>query len=349
MFTRLLLLLVVALGGVQSASAQHPRKAFDPNDPEKTRAVVPRAEREQLGLAAKTWDGVVQPEVYTVLERLNETVERARKTNTVEAINTLDAMKFHGTVYVQVHLKNDPEGKPDSTESGTALLEVQRRVLGSLTAAEFHVRLLFERSPGLVGYASAEGLGKLAAHADVVGVCLDDQPFPQPPPVVYKNRLPDAEPGKHDHAPGVKDKQVGGELYQALEASERGRVLAGGLFVETRMVTLEASERGRVFVMVALEPKGEPLPQLTHVPGEMHQRGLARDAAVRKLQERVLSTLSADEFWLWTQLGPGFAGYVNRQGLEKLRKHPEVGAVGLQGLKGHGWRKPSSPRSRRNR
>ncbi len=340
MFARLMLCLVVVFGGA-TALAQYPRKAFDPNDPEKTRPVVSRVEREQLGLVAKTWDGVVQPEVYTTLHGLNETIERLRNTNTGKAIRTLFGVQFKGTVCVQVSLKSDLQGK--------ALLEVQRRVLGSLTAAEFHVRQLFERSAGLVGNVSQEGLDKLANHPDVVGVCLDDQPLPECPPVVYGNRLPDAEPGKHDHAPGVKDKQVGGKLYEAFKASEQGRVLAGGLLVEPQMVTLGASERGRVFVLVALESEEEPLPQLTHVPGEMHQRGLARDAAVRKLQERVLSTLSADEFWLWTRLGSGFAGYLNRQGLEKLCKHPEVKGTGLETLKGYGGRRPSAPQSRRSR
>ena len=311
MFTRLLmLLLVVALGGVQSASAQHPRKAFDPNDPDKTRPMVSRAEREQLGLPAKTWDGVVQAEVYTTLHGLNETVERLKNTNTGEAINMLFRVQFEGTVCVQVLLKHDPKGKAGSKENRAALREVQRRVLGSLTAAEFHVRQLFEASPGLVGQVSEEGLAKLAKHPDVFGVCLDDQPLPERPPVAIGNRLPDAEPGKYDDAPAVKAKKVDAKVYQALEASERDRV----------------------YVLVVLDPKGEPLPRLTHVPGEMHQRGVERDAAVLMLQNRALSVLTADDFWLWTRLGgsPGFAGYINRQGLEKLGKHPEVTAVGLE-------------------
>ena len=106
-----------------------------------------------------------------------------------------------------------------------------------------------------------------------------------------------------------------------------------------------------MYVLVSLEPKGEPLPESTHVRSEMHQRWLERDAAVRKLQDRVLSALTADDLWLWTDLGggSGFAGYINRQGLERLRKHPEVTGIGLNELRQHGWRKPSSPRSKRNR
>ena len=118
MFTRLLtLLLVVAVGGVQSASAQRGRRAFDPNNPEKTRAVVSTEEREGLGLTAKTWDGVVHPVDYTTLQELNETVERLKNTNTVEAVDTLDRIQFQGTVYVQVQVKQDPKGRPDSREN----------------------------------------------------------------------------------------------------------------------------------------------------------------------------------------------------------------------------------------
>jgi len=48
----------------------------DPNDPEKTRATVFFPEkREKLGLTPKTWSGVVHPDVYPTLDRLNKTVE----------------------------------------------------------------------------------------------------------------------------------------------------------------------------------------------------------------------------------------------------------------------------------
>ena len=310
MFARLLtLLFVVSVGGVESASAQPGRVQYDPNDPDKTRPVVSRAEREELGLAAKTWDGVVRPEVYTTLDRLNKTVERLKNTNTGEAIHTLGAVQFEGTVYVQVQLKSGPQGKADSKENRAALQDAQHRVLGSLTAAEFHVRQLFERSAGLVGQVSEEGLAKLPKHPDVVGVCLDDQPLPESAPMVYEDQLPDPEPGEFADEPGLKAGRVEVKVYQALKESDR------------------------VSVLVSLKKQGEPLPGSTYVPGAKQQGWQEYRAAVLKLQNRVLSTLTADDFWLWTRLGgaPGFAGYITREGLEKLWKHPEVSKIGVEG------------------
>lgn len=322
MFARLFMLLfIVAVGGVQSASGQG-RTVFDPNDPEKKRPMVTRAEREQLGLKAKNWDGVVQPEVYSTLHGLNETVERRKNTNTGEAIDLLDRVQFQGTVCVQVRLKHGPEGSADLGQDPAALRDAQRRVLGSLTAAEFHVRQLFEQSPGFVGNVSKEGLDKLANHPDVVGVCLDDQPLPEALPRADKSQFADPKPGEFADEPGLKARRVEAKVYQALKQSDR------------------------VYVGVSLESKGEPLPTLTDVPSERHQRGREHRAAERSLRDRVLSTLNADDFWLQTPLGSGFYGYINREGLEKLWKHPEVTAIGLQGVKKDMWMRPPgmSPR-----
>ena len=310
MSTRLLSLLLAAVLGLgQSASAQRPRTVFDPNDPQKTRLLIPAAEREELGLTPKTWEGVVHPDVYTTLQTLNDTVERLRNTNTVDAIDTLDRMQFQGTVYVQVQLKHNAQAQGNTKENHAELRKVQHQVLDSLTAAEFHVRQLFKQSPGFVGSVNQEGLDKLAKHPDVVGVCLDDFALPERPPVIYKDQLTHAIPGEFSEEAGLKSKRVEVNVYQALQQSDR------------------------VFVLLSLEPKGEPLPQLTHVPNEMHQRELERNTAIRRLQDRVLSSLTADDFWLWTRLGglPGLGGYVNRDGLERLWQHSEVSGVGIEG------------------
>jgi hypothetical protein len=305
---------VIVVGSAQVAVAQAGRKlrdpgwratVFDPNDPEKKRPMVTRAEREQLGLKAKSWDGVVHPEVYTTLHGLNETVERLKNTNTGEAIKTLFRVRFQGTVYVQVRLKIASQGDGNPPADPAALSEVQRRVLQSLTAAEFHVQQVFGGSSGLVGYVSREGLDKLANHPDVAGVCLDDQPLPEPPPVVYGDELPNPQSGEFADEPGLRARRVEAKVYQGLKQSDR------------------------LSVLVSLESKGEPLPTLTDVPGEMHQRGRALRAAERSLRDRVLSTLNADDFWLQTPLGSGFCGYINRQGLEKLWNHPEVRGIGV--------------------
>ena len=187
-------------------------------------------------------------------------------------------------------------------------------------------RQLRGRFAVITARSGEEGLDKLAKHPDVLGVCLDNQPLPEPPPVVYKHEVPHPEPGEFNDEPGVKAKKVDVRVYQALKQNDR------------------------VSVIFSLEPTGDSLPTSTHVPDEMHQRGRERRAAARKLQDRVLSTLRADDFWLSVRfMGAGLGGYVSREGVEKLCEHPEVSKFGLVGLKQHGWKKPSSPRSRRNR
>ena len=72
----------------------------DPNDPEKTRPTISREKREQLGLTPKTWSGIVQPEVYTTLERLSQTVasleDRLKKGRDSEAFHALWRIRFPG-------------------------------------------------------------------------------------------------------------------------------------------------------------------------------------------------------------------------------------------------------------
>jgi hypothetical protein len=87
----------------------------DPNDPGKTRTTIPREEREELGLTPRTWTGVVDPEAYARLDRLDKTVadlrERLKKGKDAEAFDTLRRIRFKGMVYVQVQLKPDPKIK----------------------------------------------------------------------------------------------------------------------------------------------------------------------------------------------------------------------------------------------
>ncbi len=81
---------------------------------------------------------------------------------------------------------------------------------------------------------------------------------------------------------------------------------------------LEKSANGYVFVIVALE----------RVSGATLEE---KDVAARKLQRRVLSTLSAEDFRVACRpLGSGFDGYINAEGLTKLNNHPEVRAIGLR-------------------
>lgn len=297
------------LGGA-TALAEPPRVpvTLDPNDPEKRRTIIPREEREELGLTPRTWTGVVDPEVYATLDRVNQTIEELKRTRTVAAIQALFAMRFKETVYVQVHLKDGGGRHAVSKENIPAIGDTQRRVLRSLTAGEFAVRQIFERSPGFVGYATKEALDKLGIHPDVAGVCLDNHPLPEKGPrSIYKDDLPPAEPGEGADEPGVAEGKVDPDVYRAFALTDR------------------------VYVSVYLRGK-ESLPKLTDVPSEMWTRDRLREAAVKELQDRFLATVSADEFWVWSRepADLGISGYVNQEGLRKLREHPNVQRVYLQ-------------------
>ena len=289
--------------GAAMALAEPPRVpvTMDPNDPEKRRTIIPREEREQLGLAPHTWSGLVDPQVYATLGRLLETIERLKETRTGDAQMLLFTMEFPGTVYVEVQLKHDSKGNAGSEEDIPAIRDAQRRVLRSLTAAEFHVRQLFERAPGLVGYASREALDKLAAHPDVGGVSLDEQALPKRAKVVSNEDLPPAKPGEAPDEPGVAEGKVDPDVYRAFALTDR------------------------VYVSLGLRG-GDSLPPLTDVPSEMWARGRVREEAARELQDRFLASFNADELWAWTvPLGQLFiSAFVNKDGLEKLRQHPDV-------------------------
>jgi len=62
----LLSLLVTCLFALGAAAQPAPSRSMttaDPNDPDKTRTIVSREERERLGLTLRTWTGVVHPDV----------------------------------------------------------------------------------------------------------------------------------------------------------------------------------------------------------------------------------------------------------------------------------------------
>jgi len=270
----------------------YPRVA-DPNDPEKTRPTISREKREQLGLIPHTWAGVVHPNVYATLDRLNRTVttlkDRLKTGRDVQAFQALWSMRFKGMVYVQVQVKDKDAG---------------RRVLASVKASEFHVRQLFEGTAGFVGYATKEGLDKLAKNPDVLGVCLDDKPLPGPGKIIVKDILPPAKPGETASAqPGVAEGKVDPHVYRAFDLADR------------------------VHVMVGL--RGESLPELTDKGPEMRSRLELRNQAEKQLQDRVLSTVSAHDFWVEGRGGPAMHGAITKEGLQELWKHPDVRRIVL--------------------
>lgn len=289
----------IAVAWSACAFAQKPgTKIFDPNDPLKSRVIVSREDRERIGLDEKTWPGVVHPNVSQAFERL-----KIQPEDRIERFKFNQQQRFKGSVYVQVHLKHTVVGQADSDKNKAAIAAVQKRVLGSLTAAEFHLMQGLEKSPGLIGHATKGAIAKLTVHPDVVGVCLDDKPAPQRAlPILTKDKLPPLQPDEYANEPGVVSGKAEKEVYQALNIY------------------------GRVDLRVSLHPVGEPIPKLTHVRSEYGARLDAHNKAVRELEDRVLSTLTADDFWLNSRVGGAtmFSGFASREGVEKLLKHPEV-------------------------
>jgi hypothetical protein len=292
------LLLLGSATGI-AGPPREPGRVADPNDPANTRMAVSPEEREKLGLTPHTWTGVVHPDVYPKLDQLKATVaslkHRLVEEGDKEAWPQLRRVKFEGTVFVQVQLKNK---------------DAQRRVLASLKATEFHPRFLFDGAPGFLGYVTKEGLDKLGKHADVVGVCLDDKPLVESGPKhVLKNDLPPPKPGdESSEHPGVKEGKVDPDLYRAFDLSDR--------------------------VDVIITFRSDGLPGLIDSPSiqESRAQGQRHEQAVVQLQNRVLSNLSADDFWLWTRYlnSAGAFGWITQEGLQKLSRQPEVQRINMQ-------------------
>lgn len=182
----------------------------DPNDPGKTRTIIPREERERLGLTPRTWSGVVDPEVLARFDRLDKTVaslkDKMTKEKDVKAFNSLWRIRFKGMVYVEVQLKDQ---------------DAQRRLLASLKASEFYPECVFQSNAGLTGYVSKDGLDKISKHADVTGVCLDDKPLPAKGAVIFKEHVAPPKPGENtSEMPGVPEKKVDPDVYRLLELHE---------------------------------------------------------------------------------------------------------------------------------
>jgi len=55
-------------------------------------------------------------------------------------------------------------------------------------------------------------------------------------------------------------------------------------------------------------------------------------ARVKEIENRVLSALTADEFWLSSKIKSftSLHGRVNKDGLKKLENHPDVDGVGME-------------------
>lgn len=255
----------------------------DPNDPFKMRATCSLEQRERLGLKPHTWDGVVDPEAFAALARLKETIadleQQAQSTKDAKAVARLHSVQFRDMVFVQIQVMAQ---------------EDQRKVLGSLTAAEFRRPCLLASSPGILGYVSRSGLDKLAANPAVAGVCLDDQPIAgRFRPNIDRNALPPE--CEEAESPGVKEGKVDADVYRALLVTDRVRV------------TIELSQSAK-------PPQGD-----------------ASDpaAAIQARQDSVASAVSADAFWFDSTKDTALLGYVTKEGVQKLWSHPDVARIAI--------------------
>lgn len=273
------------------------QRTADPNDPTTTRRLIPGQEREALGLKLHTWTGTVDPEVYARLDSLNKMMEkmeeRLKTERDEEAFNTLRGMRFPGTVYVQVHLKE---------------AEARHRVLANLNASDFQAPFPFEQVPGLTGYVTKKGLDKLAKNPDVTGVCLDDKPLVTRGATIVKQSFRNVELEEAIATrPGVAEGKVDPDVYRAFRI------------------------RGRVNVLVHLRMGS--LPELKGTPAEMRNQWQKRLKAERQLQDEVLATVNAHDFWLWSRIGRDVSADVTQEGLYKLIQHPHVVRVYLPELR----------------
>jgi hypothetical protein len=261
--------------------------------------IVSPEQREALGLDEPTWvkeHGKIHPEVYRQLEKAEEV--KARSTKAKEAY--LDPMGFAGTVYVQVQLKHERKGRADSPENMKAIKELESKVLSQLSAADFSFEYPLQTVPGIVGYASRAAIEALKGNADVAAICLDTKPFPRRPAHVTKQDLPPPQLGDPSTQPA------------------HGRFLGSGGKVEADVYRALARNE-RVFVIINLnEPPS----------GDDFEGQLARS---RETTTRVLSSVTAHEFWPEGYIMALLTGSINAEGLKKLQGHADIDSIGLDG------------------
>jgi len=269
-------------------------------------AKVSPEEREAMGLPAPTWVaryGKVQPAVRETLQNQKLRIERKQP---VLASQGDRPCGFQDTAYVDVYLSRDARDVRDLRENRAAVKQAQSRILNKLTAREFSTIFAFRDTAAVTGYVDEAGLAKLAEAEGVVAVGLDDQARSEAPPRAL-------------------DELQRGVQRDGKEEGPQRPLDRVGKVKENVYTALNVSNDGYVYVLVVYRPV------------DWMGVGVASgDAVVRNMEDRVLSSLNAEEFRCAHRgLSGGIGGYVNAAGLAKLDGQPDVDAVVLTSR--HDW------------
>lgn len=293
-------LLIVLSLGCAPPSQQSRRHSYigDPSDPNGTILRITPDERERIGLQKKTWPGVVHSDVYPRLNSLKASIEaflemlRKKNGNDPEAFRYLFGLYFAGTVRVEV-----------ATRAQSNTENAGRRVLSRLSASEFFTQHVFRGSAGFVGFATKTGLDQLAADPDVIGICIDTQPIPADREWFSQYPTPGTANGTSTSVFMAPVRKVEPDVIRALAVTER------------------------VNVNISLSP--DSLPSDGGAASERWKRLEAREQAERMLSDRVLSTVNADDLWVYNSENCILWGGITRAGAEKISRHPEVQIIEL--------------------
>lgn len=268
---------------------------------------IPPDEREAIGLPPPTWTAQqkVDPSVHQSLE------EQKRLIQSNPAMAEFQPGRpcgLQGMSHVAVYLKHDRRGAPNSSENQEAIRAAQSKVLAGLTAAEFALFHRFQNTAGLVGFVSEAGLDKLIANPDVVAVGIEVHSVVEDPPMITHQSPPKRKPGEIIKPTPIERKgKVEVAVNEALMKSADGYVF---VIVNLTRIDLRSMDAGE--------------------EDTFKDKYLAKLAAERQLGDKVLTSLTADEFMLRTRTY-GFWGFVNAAGLAKLARHEDVESIGLDG------------------
>lgn len=274
----------------------HGRPGTPPGLPrEQIEKEISPEEREVIGLPTPTWltQGKVHPDVREILKTGQMPWVRFKGWSPIG---------FEGTAYVAVYLRHEQRGERTSEGNRAAIRETQSHVLSRLTAAEFSIVFRFKDTPGLLGYVSVEGLAKLEKDADVVAVGLDETPLPKEPPLPLHERPPDVVDKNGRKHPPPRPQWIGKVREDVYEALRRNPNSDGYAFVT---VTLQRPIEWRL-------PYDE------------------KEVLMRQMEDRILSTLTPQDFMVRCRGGGALSGLVSTEGLAKLIEHAEVGGVFLE-------------------